>query len=690
MGLGNKIAEALAEYLAGPAIKLLFGRLAWIEMAISEQIWKANISKFFRPKFACPNIYPVTDGGSETNALNAALGLNQFFLSSVVLPIIIIAVLLIGVVYVLNHFGPFVRKVRNMIPKLMGATILAFTTPLWMDMVLDLSRGLLGVITDALNWSVFGPDSILDKVMVDWGGFWGAGGGTYGASLAEAGSAILAFIIGFVILTLVFIVLLALSVRLAVVYFGIATMPIASILLGIPKLDQVGKKFWKIWIESCFFIFFMAIPVFLLPYVNDAWLMLGLLVLIIGAPFLVSAGGVLALRSAGFPSAGQAASGAFQMGTAVGMLTAGMKGGAGIASGGLMAARGGAKAVGKGGKMAMGGGGGSLLGSLAGFAAGKGSSGGGLAGDTGGKGSGTGSSIAQAFSGKRQSVFGSGGNTGSSGVSGQTGSGSSTDTGSSGGNGPTRGPIGTNLDHSGTTTSSGSSPVGVPSAQKSSSSSGAGDVTSTSSASEGTGSSGTSKSGKKEKVGMKDRIKGTHTSATEDVGHGLKAVGAGLAHGLTGGRVGGSTLDKHFQTPQVDKEKLQTQEGTNTSETKPDLKNGGSAGKGSSSTKSSSSVGQKIKSSLGLNGSNQSKEHRNLSRRIAKKHYTLNKNTKGGVKDTGFKTDSRGRVKVPSDIDKAKNLEKQIDSKIPDNQSLESPDDNLDNWYKVDNSEGGK
>ncbi len=314
---------------------LVMKGIGWAEFGLAKMYYTHVISHFFDPNFAAPNIYPNIDAGGEEQVLSVALDFNQMLLTDIVFPLILIVALLASALYLVGHWYRIREAVLDWSPKFIFVVILTYTSKIWMDIILDFARGMLMTIQPALSFTFLDPLNMYNRMnssgMID----------SFHKYGAQFGTNALFMILGFVFLSLAFIVILTLSVRLALVYFGICVMPLTTFMCGVPYLEKAGKKFNHMWIQNCFAIFFMAIPLYLLQFANGVWSTLGLLVITIGAPYLYQAGHVWAMKSAGFPSAGGSARGALSTGVAVAMLNTSLRSSFAITRGGLQALRGG-------------------------------------------------------------------------------------------------------------------------------------------------------------------------------------------------------------------------------------------------------------------------------------------------------------------------------------------------------------
>jgi|GEM_PF-5771227 len=321
------LVETLGSYITEYFFMFLFGVIPNTMNLISDGLWRAFVKPMFRPETAAPNILNPNSANRYAAALHRSVELNEFFLEFIVTPIILLGILIIGVMYLFGNVLDMRKKLKDAMPKFILATILAYTTQIWMDVLMTLCRGLMGTIyNDIPGYLMMG--TLSDEVA--------HASAEMGLSGPIAGG-FLVFLIAFIALFLMLGIMLSLSVRIGVVYAGIAIMPITTITLGIPYVDKVGKKFIKIWIQLIFFIFWMAIPTLFLEYVHGL-ARLGFLILIMGMPFLLVTGEVLALRGAGMVSGGQMAQKGVMMAKGAAMM--GAKAVAAPATGGASAAAG--------------------------------------------------------------------------------------------------------------------------------------------------------------------------------------------------------------------------------------------------------------------------------------------------------------------------------------------------------------
>lgn len=349
--------EQLGRYVGQAIFDLTFATIAALNKILIEGLWQWVVKPMFHPYQACPDISSGKAGG-QGELLEAALQMNRFFLIHWVAPILLVVIIIFGILFMFGWFQNIRQRLKHAAPSVIFAVILAFTTEIWMDVLLDLGRAMLMTVHGAIpQWIAPGWAEM----------FWVTDTGEgFGEQLAAQFAPVVILSMMTMILILIGV---ALAVRTAIVYSGIAIMPILTIFLPVPYANKGVKKFIKIWIQAIFFVFFMAIPLVLYKYA-DGWLQIGFLILTLGMPFLVSTGEVLAMRGAGMPSAGRAAT-------------------AGVLGGQLSAIAGpGGKVMKKGGKAAgaLAGGGAGAAGAAGASEGGGGGGGGGGAASAGGSG----------------------------------------------------------------------------------------------------------------------------------------------------------------------------------------------------------------------------------------------------------------------------------------------------------------
>ena len=297
--------------------RIFFGIWPEVNNLISTVVWATQIRPMFRPNSACPDLLGG-DAGHYNRMLEASLELNVFFLEYIVTPLILLGVLIIGILFLFGHLFDLREKLKDAMPKFMLAIILAYTSQVWMDVILALGRALMATVYDRII-TVLAGHLLVNSII-----------GGSGSVSQSFGDQALYFIISTMLVMLVIAIGVSLAVRLGIVFTGISIMPIMSIFLGIPYIDEVGKKFIKLWIQVVFFTFWMAIPLILIKYAHG-FVFFGLMVLALGMPFLVSTGEVLALRAGGMISGG----GMAKMGIMGGQMGSMMKGGRAGPAGGM-------------------------------------------------------------------------------------------------------------------------------------------------------------------------------------------------------------------------------------------------------------------------------------------------------------------------------------------------------------------
>jgi len=339
MGFWEDIVVQFTNLFVNMIFRFFFGLIPELQAVIGSVVWRTGVYPLLRPSTACPNI-AAGDGGGHDLLLSRAVEMHEHFWIEIATPIIIVVIVIVSILFLFGHIFDLRKKIRDRMPKFMVASIFAYTSMFWMDVILGLGRALLSVtfphIPQTLGFAQIGR-TLFEA---------GTGGDVGEGVLVGIGAQFIYFIFMFMLASLVIFVGVSLGVRLGIVFCGIVIMPVVSVLTGLPYLDVIGKKFIKLWIQSVFFPFWMSIPLLL---IRGTWgfLAIGFLTLMLGMPFLVSGSSVLAMRAGGLISGGKATQMAIEASNIsalkrMGKLGPGMKGKLkeGMASGKLLSSLG--------------------------------------------------------------------------------------------------------------------------------------------------------------------------------------------------------------------------------------------------------------------------------------------------------------------------------------------------------------
>lgn len=283
-------ASAIQVFLFG-----IFGGLT----AILAGIIGPTYDNLLVPELAPGALYPDPFGGASF--LSGAVTFSVFLLGNVVDPAVALVGLAVALAYLgRSVFGRWAGAVEPLVARLVLAVVLAnFTLPVAAALV-DLGGAVYPIIAgwDQLGWE-------------HWQNLAG-----YGEFEFSWDNGALAFVLTFVLFTLVLLLAMAVALRDATMAVLLVLLPAFTLLWPVPVLAPLARRGWLLFGELTFLPCVLIVPLELAVGSPSVILLVGYLTVAVGSPALVSLAGAQ-LTSIGFPSAGGAVSGATQRGLAV-------------------------------------------------------------------------------------------------------------------------------------------------------------------------------------------------------------------------------------------------------------------------------------------------------------------------------------------------------------------------------------
>lgn len=284
---------------------ILFGIFAGLT-AVLAAILGPTYDNLVVPELLPAALYPVwpSGAGSPGSFLSSAAGFSAFLLVRVVDPAVALVAVAVGVVYLVRAASSrLAARLSGFLPRLLVAVLLAnFALPV---------AGAVFRLAGALYPEIEGYD----------GGAWQhwvnlAGPGELGFSWDNGA---LAFIVTFVLFSLVLLLGVVVAARDALLSVLVVLLPLATLLWPLPVLGQLARRAWLLFVELAFLPCVLVVPLELAVGASNILLLLGYLTIAVSTPSLVSLAGAQ-LASAGFPGGGPAVTGGIQRGLAVASL----------------------------------------------------------------------------------------------------------------------------------------------------------------------------------------------------------------------------------------------------------------------------------------------------------------------------------------------------------------------------------
>jgi hypothetical protein len=248
---------------------------------------------------------PFPGGGGSLFAVPVAF--SNYLLLHLVDPAVVLVALGLGLLYLARSFvGRENVRIEGALPRLVVYVVLAnITVPV---------AGALLALAGAMYPTIAGFDG---GAWQDWGNLAGAGG----ISFSWDNGAV-AFVVSFVLFSLVLLLAAAIALRDALLAFLVVLLPLLTLAGALPPLRPLARRAWLLFGEAAFLPCLLVIPLELAVGAPSILLLAGYLTLALASPALLSVAGTQ-LTQLGFPGASGALSGGIQRGLSVASLTLG-------------------------------------------------------------------------------------------------------------------------------------------------------------------------------------------------------------------------------------------------------------------------------------------------------------------------------------------------------------------------------
>jgi hypothetical protein len=276
----------------------LFAVLTGALWAITTPTYNDLLVPELAPAAAYPPVFP--SGGAPSSFLTLAAGFSSYLVANVVDPAVVLVALAVGAVYLARAVtSPTRVRLESLLPRLVVAVVLANVTVPVAGAILDLAGAVYPVVAgfDGGAWQ-------------SWGNLTGVAGLKFSWD-----NGILAFVLSFVLFSLVLLLALAVAARNAMLAVLLVLLPAFSLLAPIPALAPLARRSWLLFAELAFLPVVMVVPLELAVGAPSMLVLVAYLAIALGAPSLLDvAGGQLGRL--GFPSAGSALTGGVERGLA--------------------------------------------------------------------------------------------------------------------------------------------------------------------------------------------------------------------------------------------------------------------------------------------------------------------------------------------------------------------------------------
>lgn len=261
---------------------LLFAALT----ALLNAVLGPTYDQLLVPMLAPGALYPsLSDGGGF---LGPAAGFSAYVVANLVDPAIPLLALGLGGIYLARSVLPeLARRSEAMLPKFVGSVVLAnFSLP-----VASALLGLAGAGYPVLAGFDGGA----------WQHWQNLGGPGFLQFSWDNGA--LAFVLSFVLFSLVLLLVAALAVRDALLAVLVVLLPLFTLLYPLPTLGSLAQRGWLLFGQLAFLPWVVVVPLELAVGASSAPLLVGYLTVALAGPGLLAMAGS-SLTSVGLPSAG--------------------------------------------------------------------------------------------------------------------------------------------------------------------------------------------------------------------------------------------------------------------------------------------------------------------------------------------------------------------------------------------------
>jgi hypothetical protein len=284
---------------------LLFGIFAAATSALAAIIGP-TYDGIVVPELSAGALYPTVSASGGTGFLATPATFSLYLLTHLVDPAIVLVALAVGILYLVRAVIPSPRpELQGLLGKLVVSVIVANVT-------LPLAGAILA-LASATYPMVAGFDGGAWQHWVNLGGF--------GLVRYSWDNGALAFVMAFVLFSLVLLLAVAVAVRNALLGVLLVLLPIFTLLWPVPFVGALARRSWLWFLELAFLPCIMVVPLELAVGSTSVLLTVAYLLVALGSPALLQLAGN-ALLKAGFPSASGAITGGIQRGLAAAAISA--------------------------------------------------------------------------------------------------------------------------------------------------------------------------------------------------------------------------------------------------------------------------------------------------------------------------------------------------------------------------------
>jgi hypothetical protein len=250
------------------------------------------------PELSPGALFPALTSSGGSGFLGLAADLSGRLLVDLVDPAIALVALAVGLLYLVRSVAGRLRaRLEGLLPRFVVAVIVA-------NLTVPLAGAILG-LAGATYPVIAGADGGAWQHWIDIGG---PGLATYSWD-----NGALAFVVAFVLFSLILLLAIAVAVRNALLGVLLVLLPIFSLLAPLPYAGALARRGWLWFVELAFLPCAMVVPLELAVGASSILLTLGYLVVALASPALLAMAGN-SVVSMGFPSAGGAVTGGVQRG----------------------------------------------------------------------------------------------------------------------------------------------------------------------------------------------------------------------------------------------------------------------------------------------------------------------------------------------------------------------------------------
>jgi hypothetical protein len=273
--------------------------------AILQAITGPTYDGLLVPELSSGALYPVFPGGGDS-FFGGSVAFSNFLVVHLVDPAIVLIAIALGLLYLARSFlGRELVRLEGALPRLVIYVVLANVTVPVAGAILDLAGSIYPLIAgyDGGSWQHWQNLTGVAGVRFSW----------------DNGA--LAFVVSFILFSLVLLLTVAIALRDALLAFLIVVLPILTLVGTLPPLRSVTKRAWMWFVEAAFLPCLFVIPLELAVGSSSILLLVAFLTLALGAPSFLSIAGTQ-LTQLGFPSASGMLAGGVQRGLSVASLGA--------------------------------------------------------------------------------------------------------------------------------------------------------------------------------------------------------------------------------------------------------------------------------------------------------------------------------------------------------------------------------